>query len=127
MEQSKKLQIGEWVKGKTKDGEFVYGFIDDYDPSYRIFKVRVMESDNEEIAGQMISIKETNLKRMETTVTYSKQTLLDLIDVALAVKDENWFKELTSQLAMVNKIELGHTKSISVEDKKNEQKSQQNK
>ncbi|MDF0727088.1 IDEAL domain-containing protein [Cytobacillus sp. S13-E01] len=119
MEQLGNHKVGAWIKGKWKNGELFHGFIDSYEPFSRSVKVRVVKSDNEGLEGKTISVIESKIERLGTTITYSREAILNLIDVALLIKDENWFKELSLQLECVNEKEENKDSSFTIK-KENE-------
>ena len=69
MEQLGNHKVGEWVKGKWQNGELFHGFIDNYEPFSRSVKVRVVNSDNEDLEGKTISVTESKIERLGTAVT----------------------------------------------------------
>ncbi|WP_077212186.1 hypothetical protein [Bacillus dakarensis] len=102
MEQNQ-LEVGKWVKGNNRDGAMFHGFIDHVEPFLNKVFVRVVNSDHEEIIGKTISMHESKVTSIEPVTNYSKGAILDLIDVALLIKDEKWFAELSSQLEAITK------------------------
>jgi uncharacterized protein YpiB (UPF0302 family) len=101
----KPFQVGDWVRGKTNYGELFHGYIHSDEPISQNMKVRVIKSDNEEMEGKVISANSLKMRRLETSATYSKDSILALIDIALLIKDKEWFMELTSLLTKSIKIE----------------------
>lgn len=114
MEQNQ-LEVGNWVKGNDRNGAMFHGFIDHIEPFLNKVFVRVVNSDQEEIIGKTISLHESKLTGIEPATNYSKAAIIDLIDVALLIKDEKWFAELSSLLAALTKKENA---SSSVQKKK---------
>lgn len=94
----KPFQVGDWVRGNTNFGELFHGYIHSDEPFSQNMKVRVIKSDNEEMEGKVISANPSKMSSLQTSVTYSKEAIHDLIDVALLIKDEEWFMELTALL-----------------------------
>jgi hypothetical protein len=107
----KPFQTGEWVRGKTNYGELFHGYIHSDEPFSQNMKVRVVKSDNEEMEGRVISANPIKMSPLETSVTYSKKAIQDLIDVALMIKDKAWFMELTSLLTKETKEDQTINKS----------------
>ncbi|MGG7619099.1 IDEAL domain-containing protein [Robertmurraya sp. GLU-23] len=101
----KPFQVGDWVRGKTNYGELFHGYIHSDEPFSQNMKVRVIKSDNEEMEGKVISANSIKMRRLETSATYSKDSILALIDIALLIKDKEWFMELTSLLTKPTKLE----------------------
>lgn len=48
------FEIGDWVKGKSKDGELIRGFIEAIDFSQGTVKVYVVACDQEKTIGRTI-------------------------------------------------------------------------
>ncbi|OXS58424.1 hypothetical protein B1A99_14550 [Cohnella sp. CIP 111063] len=94
-----KFEIGDWVQAKTRNGEFVHGFIESIDHSKGLAKVFVVRSDNEESTGKSTSVLEHWLRELPSYAMDEESSLYNLIDLALATRDESWFMELTRSLA----------------------------
>lgn len=101
----KPFQVGDWVRGKTNYGELFHGYIHSDEPFSPNMKVRIIKSDNEEMEGKVISANPFKMRRLETSATYSKESILSLIDIALLIKDKEWFMELSSLLTKPAKLE----------------------
>lgn len=93
------FKVGDWV---TVDGGFVQGFtgyiikcdfVDD-----RCF-VNLTSTENGDAinSGRWI-----DLDRLVPAKKFEEEDLFTLIDMALAMKDAEWFNELTSQMQNVN-------------------------
>ncbi|MGZ0052529.1 IDEAL domain-containing protein [Brevibacillus gelatini] len=98
MNRNAKLEISDWVMGKTRHDELVQGFVETVDTWRGIARVFVVKSDNEETIGKLVAIPLPWLERMSTGTFDDVEQLHDLIDLALVTKDEAWFKELTAKL-----------------------------
>jgi len=59
-----KFEIGDWVQAKTRNGEFVHGFIDSLDSSRGLAKVVVVNSDNEESVGKTADVLDVWLRAL---------------------------------------------------------------
>lgn len=98
MNRNAKLEISDWVMGKTRHGELVQGFAETVDTWRGIARIFVVKSDNEETIGKLVAIPLPWLERMSKGTFDDVEQLHDLIDLALVTKDEAWFKELTAKL-----------------------------
>lgn len=96
-----KLNISDWVKGKTKDGELIQGFIQSIDAVQGFATVYVVHSDNEDVKGKIVAVREHWLKKMQDLTLDDAQLVQNLIDMALATWDEAWFMELTETLKAI--------------------------
>lgn len=94
-----RLEIGDWVKGKTRNGELLQGYIDMTDPLRGVVKVTVVKSDNEKLVGKTIGMLEKNVEKLALSDTMSEEEILYLIDLALLTKDEDWFMELSAKMS----------------------------
>jgi hypothetical protein len=94
-----KLEIGDWVRGKTRNGELLQGYIDMMDPLRGVVKVTVVKSDNEKLVGKTIGLLENNVKKLSLSDTVSEEEILYLIDLALLTKDKDWFMDLSAKLS----------------------------
>lgn len=88
---------GEWVYGKSKNGELIHGFVETVDSIQGIIKVTVVNSDNENVIGKSIWLHNKRTEKLPETLNNESQ-LLTMIDLALQVKDRQWFMELSEQL-----------------------------
>lgn len=93
------FEISDWVKGKTEIGELIYGYVESVHEEQRFVKVQVLRSDNDAIIGSAILVPKQRIKKLPVISFDSEQQLRALIDIALAVRDEAWFTELTNKLA----------------------------
>lgn len=92
------LKTSDWVKGKTRHGELIIGFIDSMDVPKEAVNVTVVESDNEEIIGMTIPMPAVIVESIPAAETKEVAELEFLIDLALSTDDKEWFQELTGQL-----------------------------
>ncbi|GGD48432.1 IDEAL domain-containing protein [Paenibacillus nasutitermitis] len=92
------FEISDWVQANTSNGELIHGYIESMDGEQGIAKLMVIKSDNEEIVGKMITVREHGLKRLPAASFDDVGHILNLIDLALSTHDEAWFMELTEKL-----------------------------
>ncbi|MGM0877349.1 MAG: IDEAL domain-containing protein [Bacillota bacterium] len=101
------LKTGDWVKGKSRDGELIVGYIESLDITKGVVKVTVVSSDNNETIGKTISILNKQIKRMPDSTVTNKEQIRFLIDLALSTGDEDWFIELSSKLNSMKQLVNG--------------------
>jgi hypothetical protein len=97
------LKTGDWVKGKSRDGELIIGYIESFDIP-EVVKVTVVTSDNNKIIGKTVPILSERVKRLPAAKVINKAQILFLIDLALSTGDEDWFIELSSELNSMNQL-----------------------
>jgi hypothetical protein len=98
------LKNGDWVQGRSREGELIHGFVETVDSIQEIVKVNVVESDNEKTIGKSIWLLNTSAEKLPDLTVSNESQLLSLIDLALLSKDEQWFMELSMQLAAIKKV-----------------------
>lgn len=98
------LQIGDWIKGQSADGELILGYIDSVNDQEQFAKVMVVTSDNNEAIGKTIPIKQKQLKKIPNVQVTNIEQLRSLIDVALLTGDKEWFMELSDKLNSLKKF-----------------------
>jgi uncharacterized protein YpiB (UPF0302 family) len=101
-----KLEIGDWVKGKSQNGELIIGYIETIDLLQGITGVTVITSDNKETIGKTIKMLNKWVERLPVSAIDHEEQLLHLIDLALTTGDEDWFIELSVKLSTVRQLEL---------------------
>jgi len=89
---------GDWVSGKSLNDERFRGFVRLYDPLAGMVAVTVVESDHTEAVGRTVFARESQVKALPTETLSHPEALRSLIDLALEVRDEAWFYELTAEL-----------------------------
>ncbi|MFC0560340.1 IDEAL domain-containing protein [Halalkalibacter alkalisediminis] len=94
----KGFKVGDWVIGKSYNGEIVHGYIEIIEPLNTIVKVFVIDSDNLRFKGRTIKLNEKTVEKQPIFSEYVEGELLNLIDLALSTRDEQWFFELTAKL-----------------------------
>ena len=101
------LKTADWIKGKSRDGELLIGYIESQDFSEEVVKVTVVKSDDNEAIGKTIPILRKRVKRLPVSKVINKQQVLFLIDLALSTGDEEWFMELTAKLNSMKQLVNG--------------------
>lgn len=105
-----RFENGDWVQGRSKDGELIHGYVETIDSNQGIVKVNVIESDNEKAIGKSIWILNKWTEKLPDLPVSNESHLLALIDLALLLKDEQWFMELAAKLVSIKKTPEGYTK-----------------
>ena len=107
------LKAGDWIKGKSREGELIHGYVEMIDSRQEAVKVNIVECDNEEMIGTTIWLLNNRVEKLPVVTMSSEEQLLNLIDVALSTKDEQWFMELSKRLKAVRKTsEAGLKRTI---------------
>ncbi|CAK8584883.1 MULTISPECIES: IDEAL domain-containing protein [Priestia] len=101
------LKTGDWIKGKSRKGELIIGYIESLNISQGVFKVNVITSDNQETVGKTIPILSNQVKSLPVSNVINKEQILFLIDLALSTGDEDWFIELSSKLNSIKQLVNG--------------------
>ncbi|GGG03210.1 hypothetical protein [Paenibacillus abyssi] len=96
-----KFEISDWVQGTTRNGELIHGFIETIDRVDGIVKVNIVESDNEDIIGKHVAVREYWLKKLPLLPIDEPEHINNLIDIALSTWDEAWFMELSAKLKAI--------------------------
>ena len=92
------LKNNDWVKGISRNGEMIIGFVDSMSLEQKAVHVLVAESDNEALIGKTIPMHFTQLEVIPMAETKYAGELEFLIDLALATDDKEWFEELSAEL-----------------------------
>ena len=90
-----RFNVSDWVHGKTVDGEMVYGFVEEVDSVQGIVTLFVVQSDHEERVGRTADVRASTVRKVPDAKPGDSRHVPDLIDLALATRDEAWFRELT--------------------------------
>ncbi|MBT2686693.1 IDEAL domain-containing protein [Bacillus sp. ISL-47] len=98
------LKTGDWIKGKSPDGELIIGYIERIDILEETVKTKVISSDNKTIEGKIIPMLSKQVKKMPVSKVANKEQVHYLIDLALASGDEEWFFELTFKLNKMREL-----------------------
>jgi hypothetical protein len=98
------LKAGDWVKGKSIDGELLIGYIESLALQGGALKVTVVTSDNEMTVGKTIPMQSKDVKKLPESKVSNKEQIRFLIDLALSTGDEEWFIELSSQINSMRQL-----------------------
>lgn len=93
-----RFESGDWVKGKTRNGELIRGYIESVDFLQGIAKVHVVESDNKKTIGKQVGVLLNWIEKLPVSTEINEEQILQLIDLALLTKDEQWFNDLSVKL-----------------------------
>ncbi|MBT2730032.1 IDEAL domain-containing protein [Bacillus sp. ISL-75] len=104
MADNNRFENGDWVHGRSKDGELIQGYVETVDSHKEMLQVNVVDSDNEKVIGKSIWILNKRAEKLPELTGRNESELLALIDLALLFKDEQWFMELSAKLASSKKI-----------------------
>ena len=96
------LKTGDWVKGKSREGELIIGYIENLEEG--MIKTKVVSSDNKTIEGKIIPLQSKQVKKMPAVKVANKEQIHFLIDLALSTGDEEWFFELSSKLNSMREL-----------------------
>ncbi|AOH54680.1 hypothetical protein ABE28_009990 [Peribacillus muralis] len=98
---NKQFENGDWVQGRSREGELIHGFIETLSRNEDLIKVNVVESDNEKAIGKAIWIPSKWTEKLPDIEISNESDVLALIDLALISKDETWFMELSGKLESI--------------------------
>ncbi|MGE6376744.1 IDEAL domain-containing protein [Peribacillus muralis] len=98
---NKQFENGDWVQGRSREGELIHGFIETLSRNEDLVKVNVVESDNEKAIGKAIWIPSKWTEKLSDLEISNESDVLALIDLALISKDETWFMELSGKLESI--------------------------
>lgn len=98
------LKTGEWVKGRSRNGELIIGYIEALHSTEGAVSVHVVTSDNEESIGKTVQLLSRRVKSLPASKVANKEQISFLIDLALSTGDEEWFLELSSQLNSMRQL-----------------------
>ncbi|MFJ8267686.1 IDEAL domain-containing protein [Peribacillus asahii] len=98
------LKAGDWVKGKSIDGELLIGYIESLAIQGGALKITVVTSDNEMTVGKTILMQSKDVKKLPESKVSNKEQIRFLIDLALSTGDEEWFIELSSQINSMRQL-----------------------
>ena len=100
------LKIGDWIKGNSRKGELIIGYIESLD-ILEVVSVTVVKSDNKETVGKTIQMLSKRVKRLPVSIVANREQILFQIDLALSTGDEDWFIELSSKLNSMRQLANG--------------------
>jgi len=98
------LKVGDWVRGKSREGELILGYIESLGTIEGVIKVTVVKCDNKETISKTISILSKHVKKLPDSKAINKEQVLFLIDMAILTGDEEWFMELSSKLNSMKQL-----------------------
>jgi uncharacterized protein YpiB (UPF0302 family) len=98
------LKTGDWVKGRSREGELIIGYIESLHAAEGAVSVHVVTSDNEKSMGRTVQILSKRVKSLPVSKVVNKEQISFLIDLALSTGDEEWFLELSSQLKSMRQL-----------------------
>ncbi|QIZ08461.1 group-specific protein [Priestia megaterium] len=92
------LNIGDWIKAESRDGELILGYIDSLSSLEGVVKVTVVTSDNHQTIGKTIPILSSRVKKLPVSKVTNKAQIEFLLDLALSIGDKEWFLALSAEL-----------------------------
>ncbi|MGE7903557.1 IDEAL domain-containing protein [Peribacillus sp. NPDC094092] len=101
------LKVGDWVRGKSREGELITGYIKSFDILGELVKITVISCDNKDTISKTISILSKDVKKLPDSKAINKAQILFLIDLALLTGDEEWFIVLSSKLNAIKQLVNG--------------------
>lgn len=104
------VTISDWVVATTSEDELVHGYVEAIAWQHGIAFVHVIASDQEEIIGHQIEVKLSSVKALPVSGLDTEASVRSMIDLALSVRDEQWFLELSSNLLALQSSESKTTK-----------------
>ncbi|MCM3586672.1 IDEAL domain-containing protein [Mesobacillus maritimus] len=101
---NKILKIGDWVKGSSRDGELIIGYIDSINILEELVNVKVVKSDNPNSISCTFQLNIHQVKILPESNVTNKEQIRFLIDLALSTGDEEWFLELSSKIQTMEQL-----------------------
>ena len=101
------LRVGDWIKGKSRDGELFIGYIESLDILDEKVNATITSSDDEAMVGKTIPFATGGVKKLPDPKVKNKEQIQYLIDLALATGDEEWFMELSEKLNSMRELVRG--------------------
>ncbi|SFG49365.1 hypothetical protein [Sporolactobacillus nakayamae] len=98
MQQESRWKKGDWVKGRTVNGELMHGFVVDYNHEEGTVKIHVVACDRESTVGRVIETLGYLIKPFPD-MELNGQQLRSMADIALITSDRDWFMNLSAQLS----------------------------
>lgn len=98
------LKVGDWVRGKSMEGELILGYIESINTIGEVVEVTVVKSDNKDTISKTISILSKHVKKLPDSKIINKEQVLFLIELALSTGDEEWFMGLSSKLKSMKQL-----------------------
>lgn len=100
------IAISDWVVATTSDDEMVHGYVEAIAWQHGIAFVHVIASDQDEIIGHQIEVKLSSVKALPVSGLDTEASVRSMIDLALSLRDEVWFLELSATLLALQSNEL---------------------
>ncbi len=104
------IQIGDWVKGETQEGELIIGYVESFTLIEEVVNIKIVTSDNQAAIGKSVQILTKQVKVLPDSKVKNKEQVRFLIDLALSTGDEDWFLELSAKLKGMNELVKGVTR-----------------
>jgi len=101
------LKTGDWIKGESRDGELIIGYIESISNIEGVVKVTVVTSDNNQTVGKTIPILSQQVKKLPVSNVTNKAQIEFLLDLALSTGDREWFLALSSELNAMKQLVNG--------------------
>lgn len=101
------LTTGDWVKGTSRNGELIIGYVENLDLQGATVSAKVITSDNREIEGRSIPLMTKDVIKLPDSKIANKEQIRFLIDLALSTGDEEWFLALTKKLNAMRELARG--------------------
>jgi hypothetical protein len=99
----RQVQVGDWVSGSTGNDERYHGYVEAIIADGSMVHVRVTASDHDSLIGRTIEGPSRRIEYIPSGGPVTEGHLLNLIDLALSVRDEEWFHELSARLRNLRK------------------------
>jgi hypothetical protein len=101
------LKVGDWIKGKSRDGELIIGYVESLDVLDEKINATITSSDDVALVGKTIPMPTNGVKKLPEPQVKNKEQIQYLIDLALATGDQEWFMELSEQLKAMRELVKG--------------------
>lgn len=113
------IEVGDWVMGNTNQDELIHGFIESINRVHGTVGIKVVASDHEAVIGRRINVLSHVVKKLPESSLNNEEQLKDLIDIALLIKDESWFRELSDTLSSIQHHSNVHDENKWMKDANN--------
>lgn len=94
-----KIKEGDWISGTTREDEKIIGYVQSISDGGGVVKVRVTQSDNEEITGSTVEIVTAKARKMADYEPAEPEDIRSLLELSLMTRDKLWFDSLSAMLA----------------------------
>jgi hypothetical protein len=105
------LQVGDWVKATSKEGELILGYIDSLGEAQDTVKVKIIESDHGAVIGKALKMFKKNVEKLPVSTSLLEEQVVNLIDLALLTNDKEWFLELSQKLSEIRTLKNNEEKN----------------